>query len=201
MDTFLSEEIVGLLAAALTIASYLMYFRGIVYHGTVPHAVTWFAWALFGGIAFAGQVLGNGGAGAWATGLGACFCLVISVVGIWRGGREIRLADYGCLAFALLAIVVWKLSADPFLAVVTVTLADVIVMLPTLRKGWIRPHQETLSTFCLTAIRHVLAVIAMREHSVLTTLYPAALIASNITFVLIVLLARRVKPRQQAGRA
>lgn len=201
MDTLLSKELIGAIAAAITFCSYLLYFRGIIFYGTVPHAITWFAWALFGGIACVGQILGNAGAGAWPTGIGAAFCLVISVIGVIRGGREIRLVDYGCLLFALVAIVFWKLSSDPLNAVIIVTVADVTVMIPTLRKGWLRPREETLSTFLLTACRHMLALLATRERSLLTMLYPSALIVSNIAFVTLVLAARKLKPDQNQAAA
>lgn len=194
MENLFSKELIGIIATLITLFSYLLYFRGIIFHGTVPHAVSWFVWALFGGIAFVGQVIGNGGAGSWPTGVGALFCLVIAIIGLWRGGREIRLPDYACLLLALVAIVAWKLCSDPLIAVVIVTFADVTAMIPSLRKALIRPRQETLSTFLLTAVRHALALFALSERSALTALYPSVLILSNTVFVVTVLTARRIKP-------
>lgn len=201
MDMLLSKDMTGVIASCITLLSYVLYFRGILFFNTVPHAVSWFCWGLFGAVACAGQILGNGGAGAWPTGIGAFFCLVIAVIGVWRGGRQIRPVDYACLVIALVALVLWKLSSQPLVAVLIVTLADVTVMIPTVRKGWLYPEQETLSTFFLTALRHALGMMALSEYTLLTALYPAALIMSNLGFVLVVKLARRIRQRSQAGHA
>ncbi len=185
------NELFGIAASVLTVLSYLLYFRGILFHGTVPHAVSWFVWGLFASIAFVGQWIGHGGAGAWPTGIGALCAFSVAAFGFRRGKSDIRALDIFCLAAALIAIIVWKFSEQPLFAVITVSFADFSAMFPTIRKAWHKPNQETVSTFALTALRHMLSIIALEERSLLTALYPCTLIVSNVSFVALTLIARR----------
>ena len=184
------NDVIGVIASLLTIGSYLLYFRGILFHGTVPHAVSWFVWATFGSIAFLGQVVGHGGAGAWPTGIGALCAFTIAVIGLRRGIREIRPLDLFCLTAALFAIGVWRFSDRPLFAVLTVSVADFLAMVPTIRKAWRKPNEETVSTFALTTVRHALSIAALEQRTALTVLYPCTLILSNTTFVVLTLIAR-----------
>ena len=191
----IDAEVWGVLSTVVALLAYAAYFWGIIRHGTVPHFVTWLVWAIFAGLAFFVQSDGGGGAGAWANGIGAICCGVIAIFGIYRGRGQSNAIDMLCLLAALAAGLVWRLSDSPLLAISIVTCADVISIVPTIRKSLKSPRGETLTTFGLTALRHFLSILAMEKLSIVTLLYPATLIASNLGFVILILRKRKTEEK------
>src|SRR5580698_5703228 len=64
------KEILGASAILIGCISYVPYFRTIFSGKTKPHAFSWLVWGILTAIAFGGQIVGKGGAGAWVTGFG-----------------------------------------------------------------------------------------------------------------------------------
>lgn len=189
MDTKL---ILALIAIAMTLVGYFFYFRDIFAGKTKPHAYSWLVWALLTAIAFAGQLHDNGGAGAWVTGVTAAISFIIFFLAIKRGEKNVTRSDKINLAAALLAIVPWLLIGDPLFSVILITIIDFLGFLPTIRKSWHKPHEETLIHYVLAGLKFVLAILALDNYTLTTWLYPASLVAANLFFV-IMLVTRRKK--------
>lgn len=81
--------VLGLVASAIGIISYIPYFKHIYDATTKPHPFSWIAWGLLTGIVFVAQIVKGGGAGAWATGISAVACFAIGVFALERGEKNI----------------------------------------------------------------------------------------------------------------
>ena len=173
----------GYITILIALASYSLYFKDIFLNRTKPHAFSWFIWSVLFGIAFLAQLSGNGGPGAWITGFTAVICFIISVVASFKTQEKFKMLDWVCLALALAALILWRYCGNPSLAVLLVTIAYVIGFLPTFRKAYYKPQQETAATFGLNAIKFTIAIFALSSFSVVTWLYPAVLVFVNILFV------------------
>lgn len=178
-------------AAFFNVSSYVPYVRDIFRGTTKPHPFTWFVWALINMIAFFAQLAGGGGVGAWVTATVAAGCLVIALLSLSRGERRITAFDWVCFCGALLSLVLWRLSDDPFLAIVFVTLTDGLAAVPTFRKGYLRPFEETPSTYLLGVIGFALEIVAFESFNATTALYPAFIVVMNIALVVLLLLRRK----------
>jgi hypothetical protein len=189
MDTKL---ILASIAIVMTLVGYSFYFRDIFAGKTKPHAYSWLVWALLTAIAFAGQLHDNGGAGAWVTGVTAAISFIIFFLAIKRGEKNVTRSDKINLAAALLAILPWLLIGDPLFSVILITIIDFLGFLPTIRKSWHKPHEETLIHYVLAGLKFVLAILALDIYTLTTWLYPASLVAANLFFV-IMLISRRKK--------
>lgn len=189
MDTKL---ILASIAIVMTLVGYSFYFRDIFAGKTKPHAYSWLVWALLTAIAFAGQLHDNGGAGAWVTGVTAAISFIIFFLAIKRGEKNVTRSDKINLAAALLAILPWLLIGDPLFSVILITIIDFLGFLPTIRKSWHKPHEETLIHYVLAGLKFVLAILALDNYTLTTWLYPASLVAANLFFV-IMLISRRKK--------
>lgn len=187
MDTKL---ILASIAIVMTLVGYSFYFRDIFAGKTKPHAYSWLVWALLTAIAFAGQLHDNGGAGAWVTGVTAAISFIIFFLAIKRGEKNVTRSDKINLAAALLAILPWLLIGDPLFSVILITIIDFLGFLPTIRKSWHKPHEETLIHYVLAGLKFVLAILALDIYTLTTWLYPASLVAANLFFV-IMLISRR----------
>lgn len=147
-------------------------------------------WGLLEAIGFSAQVVGHAGPGAWVTGVSSVITFSIFFLALKKGNRQFVLFDWISLAGALLAILCWRLTHNPTLAVVFVVAADAIGFFPTFRKSFSRPFEETLTEFSFSFFKHSVALFALRTYSLTTWLYPVSLIVSNGTFVTMALVRR-----------
>ena len=71
-----------------------------------------------------------------------------------------------------------------------VTLIDVLAFVPTFRKSWRRPEQESVFTFALGSLKFLLGIAALPEQSIISSLYPWSIVITNSIFVLMVIFRR-----------
>ena len=197
MDT---KSVIGLVAALISIVSYISYFRGLK-DGTIkPHFFSWFLWFLLMAIGYAAQVSDAAGAGSWIILTNGLFCLAVAIAAIKIGEKRITITDWIALAFALSAIPVWVLTKQPTYAAVMVSVIDAVAFYPTIRKTWLRPNQEGLTTFVLVGCGYLLSLLALDNYTIATWFYPASLLMVNTFFVAMVLY-RRANIKAQAHHA
>lgn len=175
----------------MTLVGYSFYFRDIFAGKTKPHAFSWLVWAALTGIAFAGQIMNGGGAGAWVTFVTAVVSGVIFVLALKQGEKDVTFSDKLNLAGAAFALVFWFFTSNPLTAIVLVTIIDFLGFVPTIRKSYKKPHEETLIHYVFAGLKFVLAIIALQKYTVITWLYPASLVASNLLFVVMLVIRRR----------
>jgi len=189
------KVVLGLIATLIAFIGYAPYFRDIISSKTKPHAFTWLVWTIMLGIAFAGQVSDNAGSGAWVTGFSMVICLIIFLVGLKYGKRNIVAIDWVLLAAAVIAILLWYLTKGPLLSVILVTMADILGFLPTVRKSLLRPYEETASTYFLGTAKYIVSIFALNNISIVTALYPSYLIFANTAFAIMLLVRRKQLPK------
>jgi hypothetical protein len=186
------KELLGILATAIALISYIPYFRDIFAGKTKPHAFSWFIWGLLTAIGFFGQVADNAGPGAWVTGFTALICFGIAVTALLKGQKDtIVLVDWLSLVGAGVALSFWYLTKGPLLSVILITLIDALGFFPTFRKSFYKPQEETKITYFLSGLKFVVALFALQNFSIITTLYPISLVVMNWLFVVMVTVRKR----------
>lgn len=185
------NEALGLLAVVIGFIGYVPYFKTIFNGKTKPHAFTWLVWGLLTAIAFAGQVAGDGGAGAWVTGFTALISFIIFGLALVKGKRDFPLADWLCLGGCMAALALWAITNDPLLAVILITIIDALAFAPTFRKSYSKPYSEPAFTYSLSGLKFLIALFALEEVSMVTALYPASLVVANGGFVIMLLIQRK----------
>lgn len=180
----------GILAVVITIFTYAPYYLDIFRGRTKPHAISWCIWALIAGIVFFGQRTDNAGAGSWLNGFIALASAGIFFLSLSHGERKITPLDWICLTCSLFAIPLWIESRTPLWSMVLLTVIDTLGFLPTFRKTWSKPSEETLSTYVLSALNYSLSLFALENISMITALYPTTLVCVNTTLVVIALQRR-----------
>ncbi len=183
--------IIGGVAVVISILGYIPYFRDIISGKTKPHAFSWLVWGVLNAIAFAGQIHGKGGAGVWAVGLTAVALLAIFVLSLIKGEKNIMLFDWLCLAGAALALALWAITKQPLASIILITVVDAFGFLPTVRKAYTKPQQETLITYEINTLKYFLIVLALQNYSWVTVLFPFAVALMNGLFVAMLIVRRR----------
>ncbi len=183
--------IVAVISVILTLIGYSFYFRDMFSGKTKPHAYSWLVWALLTAIAFAGQVSDGAGPGAWITGLTAVASFIIFGIAITSGEKNIVLSDKLNLSGAAIALLIWFFTKDPVFSIVLITIIDFLGFIPTIRKSYSKPYEETLIHYVLAGIKFLLAIIALDNYTLTTWLYPASLVLGNLFFVPMLIIRRR----------
>ncbi len=189
--------ILGAIAAILAFVSSFIYIRDIFRGNSKPHTYTWLIWTIVTWIAFLGQAVSGGGPGAWATGASALlttFTLILSLKGNY-GTKDITNFDKVCLAFALVSILPWLLVDSILWSVILASLIDVIGFFPTMRKTWYAPKSESLPSMWVDFVKHTLSIMAMRNYSLLTWLYPAAVLLTKVIIIAEITYLRKIRKK------
>lgn len=184
------HTVFGALSVLIGIASFLPYFRDIYRGATKPHPFSWLIWGILDSTVFAAQIAKGAGAGSWATAVTLVFTFIIAIVSFKRGEKRITMTDWLCLIGGFGGIVLWILTSDPLQAVIVVTLTNSLAMIPTIRKSFARPHEETLSMYALAVAKWIPALFAMESFVPTNWLFPASLVFWNSAMV-VVLVVRR----------
>lgn len=185
------KEILGVVAVAIGFVGYVPYFRTIFSGKTRPHAFTWLVWCILTAIAFGGQVVGKGGAGAWATGFTAFTSFAIFGLALVKGKRDFPLADWLCLGGCVIALTLWAITKDPLLAIILITVIDMLAFIPTFRKSYTHPYSEPAFTYALSGLKFLASLFALHQLSAVTILYPASLVLTNGAFIVLLVLRRK----------
>lgn len=185
------KELLGLATIVLAFIAYIPYFKNIFSGKTKPHAFSWLVWGTITAIAFFGQIAGHAGPGAWVTGVTGTFCFTIFLFSFRKGEKNITLLDWFSLTGAGIALALWFITKTPLLSVILVTLIDALGFIPTFRKSFNKPKEETLITFALSGTKFGLSLFALDNISLVTALYPASLVISNWIFVIMLIIRRK----------
>ncbi len=169
----LTKELIGYISVFIGIAVMLPYIWLITKKQVRPHAITFFLWTLIMGSVATIQVLEGAGSGAWATIVGFIGVMVIFLLALFHHGeKNILKFDWYCFAVALLGWGAWIVTKNPLTAVLLLTLADGLAYLPTFRKSWASPHEESPIFYFFGTFSLLLSVFAIENFSITNAFYP-----------------------------
>jgi hypothetical protein len=187
--------ILGATAALLALFSSYLYIRDIFRGNTKPHTYTWLIWAIVTVIAFLGQWVSGGGPGSWATGVAAIVTIVTFILALnpKYGNRDITTFDKICLVLAIISILPWLLTKSVLWSVLLATFIDLIAFFPTMRKTWHAPMSESLGSMYVDSIKHALSTISMGRYSLITLIYPIAVLLTKFVIIGEIIFLRKFK--------
>jgi hypothetical protein len=185
------KTVFAIIAIAIGFVSYIPYFKDTFAGRTKPHMFTWFIWAVLEGTAFFAQASKGAGAGAWVTGTTSILCVSVFLVSLSRGEKKITFGDKLSLAGAVLGVVLWYFSRNALTAVILVSITDFFGFIPTFRKSYFKPYEETVKLYVMSAIKLIFALLALKSFNLTTALYPASLILVNTAFVIMTVIRRK----------
>jgi len=189
------KTIFAIASALVGVYAFFPYIRDIFSLKTKPHTYTWLVWAITQGTAVAGLIYGGGGiASLWLI-VALLFVVVIFIFSLKRGTKNITKFDTLVLIAALSAIVVWWQLDNPLAAVLMVSAIDLLGYIPSLRKTFVNPWSETMSSWIAFSVADALSIFALTEYNLLTTPYLAAFTFGSILMLAVILVRRPVVPR------
>lgn len=186
------KEILAALAIGLTFYAFVPYVRSIINHEIKPHVFSWVIWALTTFIVFFAQLEGGGGIGALPIGISGLITLYVAYLAYTKKADiEINKLDWFFFISALSSLPFWYFTSDPLWAVIVLTLVDAFGLAPTLRKVYLKPHEESVLFFVLITARNIMVVIALEVYSLTTVLFPATIAGFCLILVVLITYRRR----------
>jgi hypothetical protein len=185
------DIILGVVATLIVLAGYFVYFKDILFGDTKPHAFTWLIWAVLNTVTFFASTSKGAGAGAWSIGVSGALNYVIFGIALFKGEKRISVGDTACLIAAFVGVGIWAITANPLWSIIIASVVDGLGFLPTFRKAYRKPREESLLTFSLTGTSYFLSLFAITTINLVTVLYPAVTFLMDAAFVLLILYRRR----------
>ena len=186
------KEILGGLSFVMGMACFAVSIWAFYRGSTKPHLFTWLLWSILLSIAFAVQVVENAGPGSWHIGISALIAFFIVGVSFFRGEKHITKSDWAAFIIAMSAIPVWQMTGNPLWAIIIVSMIDAAAYYPTFRKSWMKPWEEPALAYFIGMVQFSLSLFALERVAFTTALYPAVVVAMNVTMVLLLLCRRKV---------
>ncbi|MBI2474271.1 MAG: hypothetical protein HYV68_01080 [Candidatus Taylorbacteria bacterium] len=180
--------ILGIISGVIGAASIVPYVYDILYGTTRPNIVTSSVWTLLQGIVVAAQW--SAGA-SWSIILPAVLCFNTAFVTVLclrgYGYKNYGLIDKLCFVLALLAIVLWQITANPLVGLLLAIVADLLATVPTIVKTYKEPRSESLPAWLMSIVASVLALISTTRLDVANVAYPIYFIGVDITITFLAL--------------
>jgi hypothetical protein len=149
-----------ILTIVLLIIAYFPYWRGIFKQVIHPHPLTWLSWAIVTLVLALIYLFNNGGFQTWIS-----FLLVINDIAIFiaslilRQKIKITKIDILCFITSLLALILWLVINQPIWSVVIITASQLIAFIPSIRKAYHRPYDESALTWGIHGFRYGLMTL------------------------------------------
>ncbi len=186
MEIMLLKEILTIFSIALIFIGYIPYIRNIFRGKTHPHIFSWIIWSILNFCLFWLQLEAWAGFASWIVLFLWMNSTFIAFISYKYGKRDIRKIDIFFFIVALLAIPVWLILDQALFSTIIVTGIGILAFAPTIRKTWIHPYSETVSTYCITTFRHVLTLLALSQYNIITMIFPGIWVLINASFLMMI---------------
>ena len=190
------QIVLAIIAPAIDAIGFFLYIRSVLRGHTKPHSFTWFVWGLLQGVTFFAQLSRGGGVGTSLVAFGSTMCFVVFGLSLFKGERSIARVDIGSLVAALAGIALWIITSAPLTAVVLAVAVDIFGFIPTFRKAYGKPYEETIQNYTLGILSFAISIFALQAINLVTVMFPATLVVADSAFVSMVLIRRKVSGRR-----
>ena len=187
----MDKTLLGWFSVIFTILSVAPYFYFIFTNKIKPHVFSWFIWFMLTAIAYFASTSAGAGPGAWATATICISCFFITLLSLKKGEKHITKTDWASFITALLALPLWYFTNDPLWSIILVSLIDVLGYLPTMRKSFYKPYEESAFTHSIGVVKYIFALMALDTWAVATWFNPVAISSANIALVVLLLVRRK----------
>ncbi len=174
------------LGVIITIGAALPYIRDIRRGTTKPSVTTWLIWSLLAGTGSVIQLIGGGSYGSLVLATTAFMNVVILMFTLSKPRSKVSRFDLTLLGLAILTLVAWRITQNPTVSVILITLIMIMGYIPTYRKSLHAPQHETVSLFFWSAVKQIVGITALSAYNLLTLLFPVVLVFANTGLVLVI---------------
>jgi len=186
------HSIFAIIAIVLVIGGYLPYIQNVFSGKTKPHPFTWIISTLLNLLNFILYLQNGGGPGTFIM----LTVLVMTSIILWKSlqnfNEMIVLSDKAFFISSLMILALCLVIESSQVSAVLATSTSILSFIPTVRKSWNSPHSETISTYVINSIRHILVIFSVSTFSIVTVFNPIAWTSIGILFTITLMSRRKV---------
>ena len=158
-----------ILTILLLIIAYFPYWRGMFKQVIHPHPLTWLSWAVVTLVLGLIYLFNEGGFQTWISFLLVINNIAIVIASLALGQKvQITKIDILCFITSLLALIIWLVINQPVWSVVIITASQLIAFIPSIRKAYHRPYDESALTWGTHGFRYGLMTLLVATASFTT---------------------------------
>lgn len=166
------HQVCGVIAGILSAAAFIPYIVSILRGKTKPSRVTWSIWVLVGVLICGSYTALGATSTAWVTFSYVIGPAVVAVLSFRRGVGGWEKLDIFCLCGVILGALLWWKFNSPLTALTINVAIDFLGLLPTIKKSWLKPREEDLLTWTVSASSAVMNLLALEKWTFALALYP-----------------------------
>jgi len=176
----------------LTLWAFSHYFFSIYKWITKPHSYTWFTFSLLLLISFFIQKENGGWLWVWVlfTDFICCFIAFLAALKYWE--KNITQSDKIFLLWAMISLISWLILKQVYISAILIIIIDIFAILPTYRKSWTKPNEETIIIYLVSGLIFMASLLAIENYNFLTTSHQITIITLDWWLVVYLLVRRKV---------
>lgn len=184
---------IGLIAGVLSFIAYCIYIATSIWGKTRPNRVTWWTLTILGVIVLFSSYAEGARDTLWIAGSYILGPLIVAIVSIWKGEGGWSNFDRVCAVFILISLVLWYFFNTPLIALVMSLVLDLVGLLPTIKKSYLRPEGEDGVAWSLEFVASVLSIFAITSWTVGIAIFPIYLSILNGLITILILRKHVIK--------
>ena len=175
----------------ISLLAFLYYYYSILKWDTKPHIYTWLIFWLSLWTAFIIQIHNNAWYGAYVTLMEFTWCLIAFLLAFKYGEKNITKFDTLCLILALASIAMYVWFKTGVISTLLIILVDILAIIPTYRKAYNKPHEETIVIYIMSFVIYIFAIAWLSTYSFTTYWYPLSIMIADLLLVAFLLIRRK----------
>ncbi|MFN7991780.1 MAG: hypothetical protein U0R44_06515 [Candidatus Micrarchaeia archaeon] len=179
------QSIFGIVAGILSFAAFIPYILAILKNKNRPNRATWLIWTVLGLVLLASYIAVGATDTIWVPIGNQIGFFIIVALSVRHGEGGVNRFDIACLLGAVLGLVSWWLSDSPLVALLMTIAVDLIGALPTIKKSYLDPGSENITTWLLFSIANFINILAIGSWTIGIAAYPAYLFLISLLIFLI----------------
>ncbi len=177
---------------SLAIWAFWHYYYSIIKWNTKPHIYTWLIFSLILTPSFFIQSQHWWWLWTYVLLVELIWCFITFLLAIHYWEKQITKLDKIFLLWAIITIIMWLILDQPIVSTVLIIMIDFFALLPTYRKTWNKPFDETIVMYIISGLIFFSSLLAIEQYNFLTTWHQIAIILFDWGLVLYILVRRKI---------
>jgi hypothetical protein len=183
---FTIANLFGFTAGVVSFFAYLVYIKSIINKKTKPSRTTWWIFTFVGLITSLSYYFSGAIETMWVPIFDVIGVLIVAILSIKYGEGGSDKLDVYCFLGSIFSLILWFIFKNPLMALILNLFMDFIAIIPTIKKSYLRPQDESRMSWLITFIANLMNFGAITKISFGIIIYPLYMTLSNgfITYLL-----------------
>lgn len=189
--------LLGIIAGIIAFSAYIVYIVSILKGKSKPSRATWWIWSFMGLVLAVSYYFSGAENTIWVPIVEFIGPLSIAILSIkyGEGGLEDK-TDLLCMFGAFVSILVWIISNNPVLALVTNLFIDTFALVPTIKKTYLRPEGEDFWAWFGTGVADTMNLFAIERFTFGIMVYPIYMLVSDLIIIVLIIIGNNRKSKK-----